>query len=254
LEISTVYKKKYHVGISDVDFTRKIKLSSLFNYFQDIASMAAEKLGYGIDILASKYNVIWALIRIKVDIIRDPVWNEDIFIETWPQAPKRFEYERDYIVRDKDGNIIINATSVWVIIDIESRQLKSSETVDIKYPSIKTERAIDERLRRLKATGNMQEAYKKVIGYSDIDINEHLNNSKYTDFIMDCFTIEDLKQCKVKSIEVNYVNETLPGETIILYKDTSTISTGIICIEGVKEKDKDKQTVFRARLEIAQIP
>ena len=71
---------------------------------------------------------------------------------------------------------------------------------------------------------------------------------------MDCFTIEDLKQCKVKSIEVNYVNETLPGETIILYKDTSTISTGIICIEGVKEKDKDKQTVFRARLEIAQIP
>ena len=69
---------------------------------------------------------------------------------------------------------------------------------------------------------------------------------------MDCFTIEDLKQCKVKSIEVNYVNETLPGETIILYKDTSTISTGIICIEGVKEKDK--QTVFRAQLEIAQIP
>ena len=69
---------------------------------------------------------------------------------------------------------------------------------------------------------------------------------------MDCFTIEDLKQCEVKSIEVNYVNETLPGETIILYKDTSTISTGIICIEGVKEKDK--QTVFRAQLEIAQIP
>ena len=252
MEISTVYKKKYHVGISDVDFTRKIKLSSLFNYFQDIASMAAEKLGYGIDTLASRYNVIWALIRIKVDIIRAPVWNEDIFIETWPQAPKRFEYERDYIVRDKDGNIIINATSVWVIIDIESRKLKSSETIDIKYPSIKTERAIDERLRRLKATENMQEAYKKVIGYSDIDINEHLNNSKYTDFIMDCFTIEDLKQCEVKSIEVNYVNETLPGETIILYKDTSTISTSIICIEGVKEKDK--QTVFRAQLKIAQIP
>ena len=69
---------------------------------------------------------------------------------------------------------------------------------------------------------------------------------------MDCFTIEDLKQYEVKSIEVNYVNETLPGETIILYKDTSTISTGIIYIEGVKEKDK--QTVFRAQLEIAQIP
>lgn len=251
MEISTVYEKSYHIGISDVDFTRKIKLSSLFGYFQDVASIAAEKIGYGIDVLTNQYGVTWALIRIKVDIARYPVWNEDMFIETWPQYPKRFEFERDFIVRDVDGNVIVKATSVWILLDIATRKLRSTETIKTKYPSIKIERAFEDKLGKLKAPGNMKVAYKKVIGYSDIDINEHLNNSRYIDFIMDCFTIGDHKQYEVKTIEVSYVKEALPGDTIILSKDTSLLNMGLIYIEGVD--NKDNAIIFKSQVKIGQI-
>ena len=36
------FEKKYQVGISDVDFTQTLKLSTLFIYFQEIANMHSE--------------------------------------------------------------------------------------------------------------------------------------------------------------------------------------------------------------------
>jgi acyl-ACP thioesterase len=47
--------------------------------------VAVDNLGIGINTLEQKFSVAWILIRIRVDILRNPEWNEDITIETWPQ-------------------------------------------------------------------------------------------------------------------------------------------------------------------------
>ena len=119
-----VYEKQYHVGLGDVDFQKKLKISALFNFFQDIASLHAEDLGVGIDRLMNGYGVTWVLTRIRVDINRMPHLGEDIIIETWPQLPKRLEFDRDFKVRDSSDNILALAASTWIILDIGTRELK----------------------------------------------------------------------------------------------------------------------------------
>lgn len=248
MEPVSIYRRKYMIGISDVDFTQKLKISALFGYFQDIASHAVENLNIGINDLAHRFNVAWILMRIRADIIRNPEWNEEITIETWPQEPKKLEFERDFLVTDANGIPIIRAISTWVIIDIDTREVRKSELIGFRYPSFKKERAMECRLSRLKPFGQPEEAYRRNIGYSDVDFNGHLNNSKYVDFIMDCFSIESHRQYDVKSIEMNYVNEALPGETLVLRRDISAMDTKHIYIDGVNEAG-DK-TVFRAQMEI----
>lgn len=248
MEPVSIYRRKYTIGLSDVDFTQKLKQSALFGYFQDIASFAVENLNIGINELAQRFNVAWVLARIRVDIARNPEWNEEITLETWPQKPKKLEFERDFLVMDAQGNIIIRAVSTWVIIDIDTREVRKSELIDFKYPTPDRERALDCRLGRIKPLGLTEAAYKRIIGYSDVDFNGHLNNSKYVDFIMDCFSIENHRQYEVKSIEVNYINEALPGEALILRKDISGMNSNQIYIDGINEAG-DK-TVFKAQLEI----
>lgn len=73
--------------------------------------------------------------------------------------------------------------------------------------------------------------------YRDIDINKHLNNTKYLDFIMDSFSLEEHRKLKVKSIEISYSNEALLGDTIAIYKDVSEINSNILYMEGINERD-----------------
>jgi len=248
MERTTIYRKKYKIELSDVDFNKQLKFSTLFSHFQDVSSDAVNNLGIGITALEEKFGVAWILIRMRVEVSTHPVWNDEITIETWPLEPKTLNFERDFIVYDQDGNIMIKAVSTWVIFDIKTRRLRKSETIQVNYPENITKRAIDLQLYKLNALGDLEVAYHKMIGYSDIDFNGHLNNSKYIDFITDCFTFENHQIYKVKSIEVNFINEALPGDVLILYKDTSQLSESIIYIEGINESNKI--SVFKAKVEV----
>jgi acyl-ACP thioesterase len=119
-----------------------------------------------------------------------------------------------------------------------------------EYPPIHTDRAIAYQFGRMTDFGHLETAYKKVVGYSDVDVNGHLNNSKYVDFAMDCFPLDNYNRYDIKAIDIQYLNETLPGETIVLKKDISAANKAMIYIEGSDEEDV--KTYFRAKVEIAQ--
>lgn len=250
MEPVSLYKETYHVDLGDVDFQEQLRLSKLFTHFQDVASLASINLGFGIHTLGEKFGVAWILMRIRVDIIRNPVLDEDITIETWPLEPKKLEFNRDYIVRDQEGNIIVRAISTWVIMDIEERKLKRTSTIGFTFPESIEERAIDSNMNKLKHAGELEVSYKKVIGYSDIDFNGHLNNSRYVDYIMDSFNLDEHRKYRIESLEVHYLNEALPGENLVLYKGTSDKDTGQVHIEGV-DKD-DEHIVFKAQAKVTE--
>lgn len=234
MEPAPLYTKKYKVEVRDIDFTGKMKLSSLFLYFQDIAGIHAENLGIGRTVMEEK-GALWVLARARVDILRYPVWNEEIIIETWPQKPNRLEFMRDFLVKSSSGDVIAKAVSTWVIIDEKTRRLRRADSIFSGYPDTIKKRAIDCKLGGLKPKGKLDKIYSRQVRYSDIDINEHLNNAKYVDFIMDAFTIKEHKEYLVKSIEINYSKEALPGDTISFYTDMSQVGENIIYMEGINE-------------------
>ena len=246
----SLYKNEYKVEINHVDFKGDLKLSSLFTYCQDIAGLHAENLGMGRRVLYEEYGVIWVLVRIRVDIIKYPKYRDTITIETWPQEPSRMGFDRDFLIKDSEGNVLAKAVSTWVVIDIESRKLVRPKSVFQGYPPVIETRAIDCKLGNLKANGKLEMAYKRTVRYSDIDVNRHLNNAKYLDFIMDSFSLEEHREFNVKSIEISYSNEALLGDTIVIYEDKSEINSNILYMEGINERDGG--LIFKSRMELEQ--
>ena len=244
--MEAIFEKKYTVQVNDIDFRQQLKLSSLFVYLQDMATEHGYRIGVGRDVLQKKYGIIWVLTRVKVDILRYPRFKEEIIIETWPEQPGKLEFNRNFIIYDKNNNIIAKAISQWVLIDFNTRKLRRSSILEEKFPESNRESAIDCNLGKIKPTGSLVLSYKKTVGYSDIDLNEHLNNAKYIDYIMDCFSIEEHKKHFIKLIEINYLHEALPGETIELYTDTTGVKNNQAYIEGINESTK--LTTFKAQI------
>ena len=142
--------------------------------------------------------------------------------------------------------MIAKAFSQWVVIDFNTRRLRRSSLIEEEFPKVDRERPVDCTQAKMKPTGNLNLSYKKTVGYSDIDLNEHLNNAKYIDYIMDCFSLEAHKNYNVKSIDIVYMHEALPGETIQLYTDTAGVKDNLVYIEGINENTKS--TTFKAQI------
>jgi hypothetical protein len=54
------------------------------------------------------------------------------------------------------------------------------------------------------------------VRYSDIDVNGHVNNSRYVGWIMDSYPVEFHRNHSVCSLEVNYLGETVGDDAISL--------------------------------------
>ncbi|HOQ06532.1 MAG TPA: thioesterase [Clostridiales bacterium] len=244
--IEAVYRNTYTVGYSDVDFLKCLKCSKLFEYFQDTASEDVKRLGAGVDTLAEKYSVAWVLTRIRVEFARIPELNESITVATWPHPPGKMEFGRDFKVCGEDGDAIIRAVSTWVLIDTKTRELRRSDYIHMEHPEFIAEHALDTRPGKLRPLGKPEPVYRKVVGYSDVDFNGHINNSRYIDYIMDCFPVESHRQYMLKAIEVNYIKEAFPGDTLLLCREIPDDGDGTVYIEGVNEEDG--KPCFKARI------
>ena len=75
--------------------------------------------------------------------------------------------------------------------------------------------------------------------FSDVDLLGHTNNARYVVWAMDCIDFEELKNRVVKSLTVNFIHETRPGEEVVLEKVRTETENGDITyvIEG-KTGDK----------------
>ena len=232
------------VTSTDTDMDRRQKPSSMFGVFQDIAAAHARNLGADVRWLYDEFNLAWILMRIRLEIDTYPLLGQEMTVETWPQTPRAL-YERDYVMRDTEGNALVRAASTWIIMDLGTREIKRDMFLDYKGIELKKERALGKGVDRLKPQKSAQIIFTKEIHYSDIDYNLHVNNSKYVDIIMDAFPFDIYVKNEIKAIEVHYVNEIGPGEHMRVRRQR--IEKGKYYIDGIRKSDKE--TVFCAIVE-----
>lgn len=246
----TILTKDIKIQGIDLDYKLKLKMSTLFNYLQDLSTEHSYELNVGRSRILEEHGVIWVLARIKVELLKHPGWGEELHVETWPDQPGKIEFERNYNIYDSNHDIVGKALSSWVLIDLNSRKLKRSSCINYEFPKVDKEKPINDQLGNIKPQGELTQVYKRAVRYSDIDLNHHLNNAKYVDYIMDCFSLDYHTKYFVKSIEVDYLREVLPSETIVFYKDSGEANNAVY-IEGRIENSN--VIAFKSAIEFMEI-
>lgn len=243
-----LHKKGYRIKLGDVDVTGQLKPGALFSLFQDVASEAADRIGYGYEYLRKTYDAAWILVRLHFEAIRFPKYNEQVLLETWPLLPDRFEYPRDFLLKNEKGEVLIRARSFWAILHIQTRKMMRADRLNL--PNLSEPPGQPEAVDRPRLTdfGHLQPVWKIRVGISETDINGHLNNAKYVDYMMDCFSMEEYRNWKVRTLDIQFVHETFSGETVELYRDLSRIGEGVLYIEG--KKSPEGQRVFKGLVRV----
>lgn len=187
--------------------------------FQDVASRHALFLGIDDFSLLEKDNALWVVSKTKIKINRLPRWNDEISVRTWPMGAEGVRCNRCYQIIN-NGEVFINGITEWVIIDATSRTLRKVESTS--YPNdiewIK-EKSIEEKFRRFKDDFTEDDfVYKRLVRSGDIDVTHHTNNVTYITMLLDTFSVKELESMTWKEVEISYLNESLEGETLSIYR------------------------------------
>lgn len=243
--MNTIFRKSYHVEGSRTDFMRRLRPSALFDFYQDAATMAAEGLGFGHEGLVSEHGVVWVLTKLRTVIHKMPWAGDDITVETWHQESGKLTFDRDFYVYDHAGTIVAAAASVWVLMDVATREVMRADTIPFDAPVARTERALKRRLGKIRGADAPEERYAKTVCYSDIDLNGHVNNARYVDYALDCFPLERFREGAVRSVEMNYISEVVIGTRLSIRAEER--GDGGVSVEGVIPETG--KAAFRALIE-----
>ncbi len=220
----------------------KLKLPSLLNFLQEAAGEHANKLKFGVHDL-NMSNDTWVLSRMRVEINRWPEIGENIMVETWPKGFDRLFAIRDFRVYDSKGEVLVRASSYWLVVDRISKRPKMMTNIskELINPEIS---AIDQKLDKIPVAKNIDFIFSKITGSSEIDVNGHVNNVHYSEWIFNTLPAEILKERSLICYEINYMAEVFVDERVEVELGWEQTAENLM-LGSVKRGDKE---VCRAKL------
>jgi len=210
----SVWKENFEIKSYNVDFQQNLKPSVLMQFFEEVASSHAASLGGGYEALIVR-DLFWALARLKVEITRMPRWGETILIETWPCGNEGLLFRRDFIVYDKDQQVVIRGVSGWLLVAASTLRPQRPSQLGIDLPINKGKKALDYFPERI-TTRTEQVAFCKTVAYNEIDQNLHVNNTRYLDWATDCFQMKHYQEQTLTGFTLEFLSETHWGDEIEL--------------------------------------
>lgn len=236
--MNPIWETTLSVRAFDVDANDRLKVSTILDYFQDAASNDAERLNFGYTDFVPK-GLLWVLSWAKFEFIDYPKFMDEIKIQSWGKKQHKLYSIRDYLMLDSREKIICRGTSAWLLMDSKSFRPKVLTQI---FPDLKmydSQDALNDLPQKITTPQNMEKVYTSKIRYSDIDLNQHANNAKYIELMLDCFDKEFHREHRIKSLVVSFNAESKFGDEIQLCKAAEKESLLSYYIEA-KNQSNDK--------------
>jgi medium-chain acyl-[acyl-carrier-protein] hydrolase len=209
-----VWTETYKIRSYEVEESGNLSLISLANFMQDTAEKHAYALGFSLHEMLEK-NYAWLLTRMLIKIYNFPSWKDEIKIVTWPSGIQKYFAYRDFRFFNTSGNLFGVSVSSWLLVDINTRRPVRLEPIFTEIPVTDYDRALSIYLEKIPSPEKPGIEKKFSVRYSDIDVNGHVNNVSYIEWIMESIPHELRKGKTMSELEINFLAETHLGGNII---------------------------------------
>lgn len=231
----------------DTDANRCVRPSKIVEYMQETANRQCEDSGLPLDRLRDEHGLAFILGAISLNIKKPLHAYEEIEVRTWCREAKSYIFNRYFEIL-RDGEIVAEAASTWVLIDLNKKTMVRADHYDVFDGRFYYDEPIDPdtlpKKARVPKELEMREVGKRRIAYSDIDYNMHMNNTRYPDML--CDYIEELSSIespmRIKSLSLSYIKESPLGATLTVSRSEidengtifvrTTNETGDTCLEA----------------------
>ncbi len=194
-----------------VDSARKLSLYGLLSLMQETAWSHASHLGHGFAETRAT-GESWVVARQRVEMEQWPDWGQEVVVRTWLRPPGAVLVTRDFEFL-VDGTSMGRASAHWLTIDHNTRR-----PTRIPFPDdpsyFRHEGHLDTDPMKLPPRDDLQKQAEFRVRTSDLDMNGHVNNTRFSQWILDSLPQELHSRFHLRSYQVNFLAEARPGDDI----------------------------------------
>lgn len=209
------HSEPFEVRSHEVDSTGTVSLPRIADYFQEAAGKNARDLNFDISDLQEKGNT-WVLFRLHIKMDSFPERWQKITVNTWPSSGDGVRAFRDYELVDKSGKQLGLGVSQWMVLNMKCRR-------PVRMPKEITEMGLNVENHVLPVD---KDPFKKIsdsdsviisthkAGRYDMDMNNHVNNVKYIEWMTGFLPERITKKRRCCEIKIQFHRETQQGRKI----------------------------------------
>jgi len=225
------YTNKFNVFSYDCDLRNRLKVSAAMRYMQQVAGEHLTSFGCSAEVMKEE-DMVFLLSKFCLKIHRIPKIHEEIIVGTAPTPTKGVRFVREFIMESQRGERLISAVTYWPLIRVSDRKvLRPSELNhdlpiqpegvneyigDIPFPKVEPDEG--------------ESLYEERIKYSHIDVNNHVNNTIYADFVCDALPYSLMSGADLDEVIIGFQHEAVIGD--VLKVNRHVISDNKIFITG----------------------
>lgn len=145
---------------------------------------------------------------------------DNVTVQTWAYDPPRGASFERYYALYRDDTLIAEAASVWALMDLGTMQLCRVGTVPLHYG---TDEPLPLSTRLRLPSVEFETAGTHTVRYADVDVNNHMNNTRYADML--CNFIPDIDRVRITDLQIHYLAEA-PLDSVLTIRRALTEEDG----------------------------
>ncbi len=160
--------------------------------------------------MLEKYGAVWMAAHFKYSLSRPLLAGELLQFRPVPAtaANAHVQTETDLYVQDL---FVGRATAAWILTDVQERRILRPG----KIPGLDSlEEAPKGSFQRGILPPEDAPVYKRMVHYSDCDVNGHLNSARYADCVCDAYWMEKFPSGFVSELQLSFSAESKPWDVL----------------------------------------
>lgn len=212
-----IFTQRHKLYSPQVDLYGRWRPADIFLVMQELAGEHSLQLGCHMKDLMPR-GITWVISRIQVQMQAYPRLGEEVVLKTWAGSVQRMIFPRHFIFERPDGTFLGAAHTLWLLLDLNKRRMVGASALNTdSYPKSSDLPVPVPAPQKLTVHPDMPCVAQRRAAYSDMDINRHMNNTRYIEWLCDLFPAQSYEERALSALTVNYTHEIPPETQVDLY-------------------------------------
>lgn len=208
------YEQEFVIRYFEIDKHQEATPSAVLTLLEETAASHCLAIGHGLcDLL--EQGIGWVLLSGFYRMERYPKYHERITIRTWISGYTKTSAIRENLILDDQGAVIGSATGVWVFFNIKRRRPvaipESIRNLWGRFPQRSTHKDVRKSIEAIDSA-KFQASF--VVSRCDLDTNDHLNNVRYLQWLLETMPCDIRDSQFLHSIDGRFISEAHYGDRI----------------------------------------